>query len=359
MPVRAGKLETIMRSKTFRETYREDMKVFQTFWVKCWLLLFIIALLTLPFWADPYIVYMTNICGIAIIAALGLNILTGLTGQISLGHSAFVALGAYTSAIMAGRLDLPFWLTIPAGGLVAALFGIGLGFPCLRLKGLYLAMATMSFGVVVEYAITHWESLTMGVRGISVPAPVFLGFTLSDPSQLFFLIIVIVGLHISAAKNLARTRVGRAFVAIRDRDVAAEVIGVNLTKYKVMAFAISSFYGGVAGALYAYSTSYLHPENFTLLLSIEYIAMIIVGGLGSILGSVLGAVFLTAMPDLIKGLFEFLGRQIPYFQARYDEEWNIAAFGLLIMLFLIFEPAGLNGIWTRIKTSFKNWPFTY
>jgi branched-chain amino acid transport system permease protein len=348
-----------MRSKTFKESYLEDMRVFQTYWVKFWLILFLVALLTLPFWADPYVVYMTNISGIAIVAALGLNILTGLTGQISLGHAAFVALGAYTTAIMAAKLGMPFWITLPSGGLVAAIFGILLGFPCLRLRGLYLAMATMSFGVVVEYVVTHWESLTMGVRGISVPPPALFGITLSDPSMLFYLIIFVVGLHVAAAKNIVRTRIGRAFVAIRDRDVAAEVIGVDLTKYKVMAFAISSFYGGVAGGLYAYSTSYLHPENFTLMLSIEYIAMIIVGGLGSVLGTILGAVFLTAMPDLIKGSFEVMGGLIPFLQSQYNEEWNIAAFGFLIMLFLIVEPTGLNGIWSRIKTSFKNWPFTY
>ncbi|HTY24039.1 MAG TPA: branched-chain amino acid ABC transporter permease [Desulfomonilaceae bacterium] len=348
-----------MRSKTFRESYREDVRIFQTAWVKIWLAVFVIALVTLPMWGDPYLVYMTNISGIAIVAALGLNILTGLTGQISLGHAAFVAIGAYTSAILSTRLGLPFWLTIPAAGLLAAFFGILLGFPCLRLKGLYLAMATMSFGVVVEYLVTHLESVTMGVRGISVPAPSMFGYTLSDPAKLFYLIIFIVALLTIAAKNLTRTRVGRAFVAIRDRDVAAEVIGVNLTKYKVTAFAISSFYGGVAGALYSYSTGYLHPENFTLLLSVEYIAMIIVGGLGSILGSVFGAIFLTVVPDIIKGIADFLGRWLPFLLAQYDEEWNIAAFGLLIMLFLIVEPTGLNGIWIRIKTSFKNWPFTY
>jgi len=348
-----------MRSKTFRESYREDVRIFQTAWVKFWLAVFVIALVTLPMWGDPYLVYMTNISGIAIVAALGLNILTGLTGQISLGHAAFVAIGAYTSAILSTRLGLPFWLTIPAAGLLAAFFGILLGFPCLRLKGLYLAMATMSFGVVVEYLVTHLESVTMGVRGISVPAPSMFGYTLSDPAKLFYLIIFIVALLTIAAKNLTRTRVGRAFVAIRDRDVAAEVIGVNLTKYKVTAFAISSFYGGVAGALYSYSTGYLHPENFTLLLSVEYIAMIIVGGLGSILGSVFGAIFLTVVPDIIKGIADFLGRWLPFLLAQYDEEWNIAAFGLLIMLFLIVEPTGLNGIWIRIKTSFKNWPFTY
>jgi branched-chain amino acid transport system permease protein len=348
-----------MRSKTFRESYREDMRIFQTIWVKFWLILFIVGLLSVPVWADPYIVYMSNISGIAIVAAMGLNILTGLTGQISLGHAAFVAIGAYTSAILATRLNMPFWITIPSGGIAAAFFGTLLGIPCLRLKGLYLAMATMSFGVVVEYTVTHWESLTMGVRGISIPAPSLLGYTLGDPSKLFYVTIFFVALLTLGARNIARTRVGRAFVAIRDRDVAAEIIGVNLTKYKVMAFAISAFYGGVAGGLYSYSTGYLHPENFTLLLSIEYIAMIIVGGLGSILGSIFGAVFLTVMPDIIKGVAEFLGQSIVFLQGRYDEEWNIAAFGLLIMVFLIVEPTGLNGIWIRIKTGFKNWPFTY
>ena len=170
-----------MRSKTFRESYQEDMKIFQTVWVKFWLVLFIVCLLSVPLWADPYIVYMANISGIAIIAAMGLNILTGLTGQISLGHAAFVAIGAYSSAILATKLAMPFWLTIPFGGVVAAFFGTLLGFPCLRLKGLYLAMATMSFGVVVEYTVTHWESLTMGVRGISVPPPTIFGSTLCRP----------------------------------------------------------------------------------------------------------------------------------------------------------------------------------
>jgi branched-chain amino acid transport system permease protein len=348
-----------MRSKTFRESYEEDIRIFQTLWVRFWLVLFIAALLSLPFWADQYIIYMANISGIAIAAALGLNILTGLTGQISLGHAAFVALGAYTSAILATRLNMPFWITIPAGGVVAAFFGILLGFPCLRLKGLYLAMATMSFGVVVEYAVTHWESLTLGVRGISVPAPSFFGYTLGEQWQLFYMTIFFVALLTIAAKNLARTRIGRAFVAIRDRDVAAGIIGVNLTKYKVMAFAISSFYGGVAGGLYSYITAYLHPENFTLLLSVEYIAMIIIGGLGSILGSILGAVFLTVMPDIIKNVADLVGHKFVFLQGMYDEEWNVAVFGLLIIVFLIIEPTGLSGIWSRIKTSFKNWPFTY
>jgi branched-chain amino acid transport system permease protein len=348
-----------MRSKTFRESYREDIKLFHTLWVKSWLALFLILFLSIPLWADPYVIYMTNIAGIAVIAAIGLNILTGFTGQISLGHAAFLALGAYTSAILATRVGWPFWLSIPSGGIVAAFFGVLLGFPCLRLKGLYLAMATMAFGVVIEYTVTNWESLTMGVRGISMPGAALLGLSLGEDESFFYVIAFFVVALTISAKNLMRTRVGRAFVAIRDRDVAAEVIGVNLTKYKVTAFAISAFYGGIAGGLYSYYAGYLHPENFTILLSIEYIAMIIIGGMGSILGSIFGGVFLTVVPDVIKALADYLGQNVAFLQGRYDEEWNIAAFGLLIIVFLIVEPTGLNGIWVRIKTCFKNWPYTY
>ncbi|RLC09666.1 MAG: branched-chain amino acid ABC transporter permease [Deltaproteobacteria bacterium] len=348
-----------MRSKTFRESYREDIKLFHTVWIKSWLTLFLLVLLSIPVWADPYVIYMTNIAGIAVIAAMGLNILTGFTGQISLGHAAFVALGAYTSAILATKTGWPFWASIPAGGVVAAFFGVLLGFPCLRLKGLYLAMATMSFGVVIEYTVTHWESLTMGVRGISMPEATLFGCSLGDDTRFFYVILFFVILLTIAAKNLIRTRVGRAFVAIRDRDIAAQVIGVDLTKYKVTSFAVSSFYGGIAGGLYSYYIGYLHPENFTILLSIEYIAMIIVGGMGSILGSIFGGIFLTIVPDIIKAFADFLGENLAFFQGRYDEEWNIATFGLLIIVFLIVEPTGLNGIWGRIKTCFKNWPYTY
>ena len=244
-----------MRSKTFRESYREDIRIFQTIWVKFWLTLFAIGLLSLPFWADPYIVYMVNISGIAIIAALGLNILTGLTGQISLGHAAFVALGAYTSAILATRLDMPFWLTIPAGGLVAALFGVLLGFP---LSPSQRAVSGDGHHVV-RGSCGIWSN-PLGVsdhgrsRNLRPSSNLFRLYSWR-PVQTFLCHSFFCDVLTLGAKNLARTRVGRAFVAIRDRDVAAEVIGVNLTKYKVMAFAISSFYGGVAGGLYSYSTT--------------------------------------------------------------------------------------------------------
>jgi branched-chain amino acid transport system permease protein len=176
---------------------------------------------------------------------------------------------------------------------------------------------------------------------------------------MYYFLMVLTILTVLAIKNLVRTRIGRAFIAIRDRDIAAEVMGVNITAYKVMAFTISSFFAGIAGAMYSYTMGYIHPEHFTLLLSVQYLAMIIVGGLGTILGSIFGAVFIVLVPELIKAIARASEMLIPALKGKYDEEWNIAAFGLLIMIFLIFEADGLYGIWGRIKTSFKNWPYTY
>lgn len=349
----------VIRSKTFRESYYEDIKLFQTIWIRVWLFLFIIMLSTLPLWGNPYIIYLINLSCIAVVAALGLNLLVGYTGQISLGHSAFVALGAYTTAILSSKVGVPFWICLVASGCVAAVIGFGLGIPCLRLKGLYLAMATMAFSVVVEYVIITWGSLTGGVRGINVARVVIFGYPLDSDNKIYYFLLLCTALTILAIKNLVRTRVGRAFIAIRDRDIAAEVMGVNITAYKVMAFTISSFFAGIAGSMYSYTMSYIHPEHFTLLLSIQYLAMIIAGGLGTVLGSIFGAVFIVLVPELIKAIARTLEILIPALKGKYDEEWNIAAFGLLIIIFLIFEPGGLNGIWGRIKTCFKNWPYTY
>lgn len=348
-----------IRSPTFKESYYEDIKLFQTIWIKFWVAVLVLGLVLLPIIGDPYFVYLVNLSCIATVAALGLNILTGFTGQVSLGHAAFLAIGAYGSSIMALRFNTPFWVNLLFGGGAAAVAGAIVGIPCLRLKGLYLAMATMAFGVVVEYLVITWDGLTGGVRGMNMPKLAFAGYSLDTDEKMYVFLLVITGLMLAAAKNITRTRVGRAFVAIRDRDIAAETIGVNITYYKVLSFAISSFYAGVAGGMYSYTIGYIHPEHFTLLLSIQYIAMIIVGGMGSIVGTVFGAVFIVVIPEFIKLFAQGSAKLFPFMKDRYDEEWNIAFFGLLIMIFLIFEPGGLYSIWTRIKVSFKNWPFTY
>lgn len=348
-----------IRSKTFRESYYEDIKLFQTIWIRIWIFLFLLLLVTLPLWGNPYVIYLINLSCIAVVAALGLNLLIGYTGQISLGHAAFIAIGAYTTAILSTKVGFPFWACLLASGGVAAIVGFGLGIPCLRLKSLYLAMATMAFGVVVDFVVITWDKLTEGVRGISVAKVTVFGVPLNSDNRIYYFLLVCTILSILAIKNLVRTRVGRAFIAIRDRDIAAEVMGVNITAYKVMAFTISSFFAGVAGSMYSYTMGYIHPEHFTLLLSIQYLTMIIVGGLGTILGSIFGAIFIILVPELIKAIARGSELLIPVLKGKYDEEWNIAAFGFLIMIFLIFESGGLYGIWGRIKTSFKNWPYTY
>ena len=349
----------VIRSKTFKESYYEDIKLFQTIWIRIWISLFLLVLVSLPLWGNPYIIYMVNLSFIAVVAALGLNLLTGYTGQISLCHAAFIAIGSYGTAILSHKVGLPFWVCLPLSGAIAAVVGCAIGIPCLRLKGLYLAMATMSFGVVVEYVVLTWDWLTGGVRGINVATPEIFGYPLNSDSKIYYFLLLSAGLAILAVKNLVRTRIGRAFIAIRDRDIAAEVIGVNITAYKVISFTISAFFAGIAGGMYGYTMGYIHPEHFTLLLSIQYLTMIIVGGLGTILGSIFGAVFIVLVPEFIKTIALSLTLLIPGLEKKYSEEWNIAAFGLLMIIFLVFEPTGLHGIWNRIKTCFKNWPYTY
>ncbi|MDY7037261.1 MAG: branched-chain amino acid ABC transporter permease, partial [Thermodesulfobacteriota bacterium] len=265
----------------------------------------------------------------------------------------------YTTAILVSRFNLPIFFTLPASGVVALVGGLIVGLPCLRLKGLYLAMATMCSGFIIQFILTHWVSLTKGVDGIPVSPPSLFGYQLNSMEKMYFLILGTTILFTAFASNTVRTKLGRAFIAIRDRDIAAEIIGVNLTKYKMLAFLISSFYAGVAGSLYSYYYMYVHVEAFSFEVSLRYLCMIICGGMGSIAGSIMGAVFIAMVPDGIKLAADTLGKFFPVIIEKYNDEWTVAAFGLLIILFLIIEPGGLFRIWKRVKTCFVNWPFTY
>jgi len=233
------------------------------------------------------------------------------------------------------------------------------GWPCMRLKGLYLAMATMCSGFIIQYILIQWDSLTKGVIGIAVNPPRLFGYQIDTMEKIYFFILITTILVTLLASNIVRTKLGRAFIAIRDRDIAAEIIGVNLTKYKMLSFLVSSFYAGVAGCLYSYYYSYVHVEAFSFEVSLRYLCMIICGGMGSISGSIMGAVFITMVPDGIRLMVDELGKVFPIIIEKYNDEWSVAAFGLLIILFLIIEPGGLYRIWKRIKTCFVNWPFTY
>jgi branched-chain amino acid transport system permease protein len=347
-----------MRCGDFKETYIKDEEIFQSLFVKFCLGMFLLFLLVFPFAADAYMLYVANMIGFAVIGAVGLNLLTGFTGQISLGHAAFLGVGAYTSAILVTRLGFSFWLSIPFAGLVAAVAGIIIGIPSLRVKGLYLCIATLAAQFIFEFIFIHWESMTKGITGINIPPPRIGSLEFITEKEFYWITLFFVILGVGYARNLVRSRMGRAFVAIRDRDLSAEIIGINLFRYKLSAFAISSFYAGVAGALWVNFLKVVTPDHFPFILSIQYLAMIIVGGLGSVLGSIFGAVFITLTPELLNYLSEISKVNAPGYEEIFVPMKEVI-FGLLIVLFLIFEPHGLAEIWNRIKNFFRLWPFSY
>jgi len=346
-----------MRCGDFKDTYVRDEAIFQSLFVKFWLALFLVFLLIFPFLVNEYVLFIANLIGIAIIGAHGLNLLTGFTGQISLGHAAFMGVGAYTSAILITRVGIPFWWTVPMAGIMSAFAGVIIGIPSLRIKGLYLAIATIAAQFIFEYVFMTWESMTHGIRGINVPDPELFGFQFDTERKFYFITLFFVIVGTLYARNLIRSRMGRAFIAIRDRDLAAELMGINLFRYKLTSFAISSFYAGVAGSLWVSFMNIVTPEHFPLTLSIEYLAMIIVGGLGSVLGSIYGAMFMVLVPELLKFGTEFI-KDIPAFQHIFAPLREVV-FGALIVFFLIFEPRGLAEMWRRIKNFFLLWPFSY
>jgi branched-chain amino acid transport system permease protein len=347
-----------MQCGGFRVRYRDDERIFETYTPVMALVVLLGVLSTIPLFASTYWLDVLNRIGIAIIGALGLNILIGFTGQISIGHAAFLAVGAYTTAVFEAKVGLPFYLAIPAAALVTAGFGLLFGLPSLRLKGLYLAIATLAAHFITTYALIHWDSMTGGVFGLLVPTPTLFGLALDSDARIFYVILACVIPATFFAKNLFRTKVGRAFIAIRDRDVAAQVIGVSLFHYKLLAFLISSFYAGIAGGLMAHHSRILFPDAFTLLVAIDYLAMIIVGGMGSILGSIVGAMFMTLLPEVLKLTATSLSGVYPQSFGLIASARDVI-FGLAIITFLIFEPEGLARIWLRIRTYWKLWPYSY
>lgn len=346
-----------MRCGDFRTTYQEDMAVFDSNLSRGLLAVFLVALLAFPGVATSYWLDVANRVGIAVIAALGLNVLTGFTGQISLGNAAFLAVGAYTTAWLANK-GVPFIIAMYVSGCVAALVGMVFGIPSLRLKGLYLAIATLAAHFIVEFTVVHWESVTGGVNGISIPPAAIGGFAFDTDQKLYYVVLAAAVFHIWFAKNLFRTRMGKAFIAVRDHDISAEVMGVNVFKYKLYAFAISSFFVGVAGSLLAYQAKIISQENFPLGVAIDQLGMIIIGGLGSVLGSIMGAVFITLLPEVLRIVTSALSDQLPALVQLFAA-LKLGVFGLTIVLFLIFEPDGMAARWHRIKAYWKLYPFAY
>ncbi len=346
----------------YKTTYAADMALYPLP-IARWTVAAIAVLMGLaPFALHEYYVSIINLILVATVGALGLNVLVGYTGQISIGHAAFMSVGAYTAANLATRLDLPFWITLPAGGLMAAAIGAIVGIPSLRIKGLYLAIATLAGQLIIEWTINHVPWISGGVQAsIEVPRPTLFGMQLRTQAQLYWFLLFFAVLAIVGALNLVRSRIGRAFVAIRDHDIAAEIIGINIFRYKLAAFAISSFYAGVTGVLYTYYLGIANYEQFTIITSIDYLAMIIIGGLGSILGSILGAIFVTLLPIAIRLFMESWGAVL-FAGADINNlipNLRLIGFGGLIILFLVLEPEGLNRLWRNVRNYFRVWPFSY
>lgn len=344
----------------FRERYEEELKIFETDFGRLFVLLGIVLSLLLPFLCKPYVLYVINSICIMAIAAVGLNILIGYTGQISLGHGAFFGVGAYSAAILATRFSFPLYITLPAAGFLTALAGMIFGLPSSRLKGLYLTIATLAGQFIIEYVMVHWESVTMGTMGITLPAPELFGWEVRGDRAFFFLVFPIFVAMLWFAVNIVRSKYGRAFMAIRDNDRAAEGMGIPLFPYKLLSFGISSFYAGVAGALFAYYTVSVTSEPFNMTLSVEFVAMVIIGGLGSIPGSIFGTTFIMVLNELLRVITAAL-MNVSFLShlALNMAPLREFSFGLAIVLFILFEPRGLAEVWRIVKSSFRLWPFSY
>jgi branched-chain amino acid transport system permease protein len=346
-----------------KTTYEADMALYPlpvARWAVA--LVAVVFFAVIPLTLDEYYLSVANLVFVAIVGALGLNILVGYTGQVSIGHGAFMSVGAYTAANLANRLGSPWPVNLLAGGLMAAAVGAVVGIPSLRIKGLYLAIATLAGQFIIEWIINHVTFISGGVQAsIEVARPTLGPLVLDSQRDMYYFLLFFVALAVLGTMNLVRSRIGRAFIAIRDQDIAAEIIGINIFRYKLLAFAISSFYAGVGGVLYTYFLGIANYEQFQLGVSVDYLAMIIIGGLGSVQGAIFGAFFITLLPIVIRRVMETFGGVFfePQTVLNLIPNLRLMLFGGLIIFFLIVEPEGLNRLWRNIRNYFRIWPFAY
>lgn len=345
-------------SGIFQESYGQDMAILRTKQQWFWLLIFLAVLFTLPLYSSDKIMTLATMMGISVISVLGLNILTGYCGQISLGHAGFMAVGGYVSAMLTANLGWPFWAALPCAGLAAGLVGILFGLPSLKIKGFYLIMATVAAQFIVIWLILQFRGFTGGTDGLAVPRPELFGYVIKTKGAYFLLVMIIACLATFFAKNLVRTRVGRAFIAIRDNDLAAEVMGVNLLSYKLLAFFIGCVYAGVAGSLLVHYFAFADINMFPFGDSVWYLAMLIVGGMGSTTGAIFGVITLKLLDEAMILAGPALAAAFPAIAAQAAASLSLIMRGLVIVIFLIFEPRGLVHRWELIKAYFRRWPFS-
>jgi branched-chain amino acid transport system permease protein len=344
---------------TYDSSYDQDMAIVRTRLQWILLVVGLLFLFSLPLYSGNYILYMVNNICITLIAVVGLNILMGYCGLVSLGQAAFMGVGAYTTGILAHHLGFTFWLALPSSALMAGIVGVLFGLPSLRIKGFYLSMATLAAQFIIMTLILNAESLTGGASSLSVPAPRIGDFVFNSQSKMFYLIVPLTILMIFFAKNIVRTGTGRAFIAIRDNDLAAEVTGINVFSYKLVAFFISNVFAGVAGCLWAYTMRSINPEQFTLIDSVWMMGMVFIGGQGSIAGAVFGTIFIRGLDELVRTVTPSLPALIPQLKAENVIGFGPVIFAVVVIVFLIYEPRGLAHRWEVFKASYRLNPFTY
>jgi len=341
----------------FRTNYRQDFRLVETRAQRLSLALLAIALAVFPLIATPFALDLACQVFLAGVGALSLMLLTGYAGQISLGHAGLLAAGAFTAGILFKEAHAPFWITLPAAALVGGLLGIVFGLPSLRLRGLYLAVSTLALHFVVVYLGAEYETRRGFSTGIVIDPPNLGSLAARSGHTWYFILLVTVAATLFVSMNLLRSRTGRAWRALRSNETVAETLGISIARYKLRAFVISSAITAVAGALFAYYRGFVSVEAFSLFLTIQYVAMIIIGGMGSLLGALMGAAFVTLLPYATeKGLLALPGAER---HAGAVFAVNYAAFGLAMILFLLFEPQGLVGIWRRVQSYFLLWPFRH
>jgi len=342
---------------TLRTSYRRDMLLLGSGFVRFWALVGLVAVLLLPLVLTTFWTGVANQAFIAVIGALALNLLMGTTGQISLGHAGFIAAGAFTAAALVTHFDAPMPLVLLASLVVGAVLGVLVGLPALRLKGLYLAVSTLAAHFVIIVGLGEYQAGISYGAGFTIPQPSLFGFAIASERSWYYLLLPASAGVLLLNVNWLRSAFGRAWIAIQHRDISAESLGINAARFKLLAFAASTALTCFAGALLAYHVGFVSAEGFDIPMLIQYLAMVIIGGLGSVLGSILGAIFVVTLPHLIS----YATRSLPFADALGGRlfEVQIGIFGLIMLLFLVLEPRGLAGIWARLRFYFELWPFKY
>jgi branched-chain amino acid transport system permease protein len=341
---------------TFHENYAQEMAILST--GRQWgvVALLIAFLFVCPLFLSDRMLTILTTMGIAVVSVHGLNILTGYCGQISIGHSGFMAVGGYTSAILCAKLGWPFWAALPCGALAAGIAGLLFGLPSLKIKGFYLIMATIAAQFIIIWIIIQLRSLTGGTDGLLVPKPTIGHISLSSKTGYYYLVTVFAVLATITAHNIVRTRAGRAFIAIRDNELAAEVMGISLWSYKLQAFFIGCIYAGAAGSLLVHYVRFASIEQFPFMDSVWYLGMLIVGGMGSTSGAIFGVLALKLLDELVTIAGPILAAAVA---PQAAASLALMSHGLVIIIFLIFEPRGIHHRWEIIRNYFKLWPFSH